>query len=65
MKYLAVLAIAGGIYLYITYLPKHPVPIIPPELTSSGGTDFLKEPIDRTHEVMKQAKTRADDPALQ
>lgn len=32
---------------------------------SKPGTDWLKAPLDRTHEVLDQAKTRAKDPALQ
>ncbi len=63
MKYIAVLLVAGGVYLYLG----RPAPVktgasSPPEAT---GTDFLKAPLDRTHEVLKQARGRADDPALQ
>jgi CBS-domain-containing membrane protein len=72
MKYLAVLAVGGAIYLYFACMPKHPpedpvatVKALTGASDTEPGTDFLKEPLDRTHEVMKQAKQRSDDPALQ
>jgi hypothetical protein len=60
MKYIAVLLIGGGIFLYLI----RPVPQKGAQAGSSVE-DFLKNPLDRTHEVLKQSKDRADDPALQ
>ena len=70
MKYIAALLVAGGVYLTLA----RPMPVAPGGATpgasaqsddSTPGTDFLKRPLDRTHEVLKQARTRAQDPALQ
>jgi hypothetical protein len=63
MKYIAVLVIAGGVYLTLAR-PAHVAPAAGTD-TSTPGTDFLKAPLDRTHEVLNQAHTRAQDPALQ
>jgi hypothetical protein len=65
MKYIAVLLVAGGVYMILS----HHAPVSPaapsPSAAATPGTDWLKEPLDRTHEVLNQAKTRAGDPALQ
>jgi hypothetical protein len=62
MKYIAVLLVAGGIYVMLT----HHAPVTPaPAQAAAPHEDWLKEPLDRTHEVLDQAKTRAHDPALQ
>jgi hypothetical protein len=67
MKYIMALVVAGGVYLMVA----RPVPAVSSpgaaaqSDASATGTDFLKEPLDRTHEVLKQARTRAQDPALQ
>jgi len=67
MKYIAVLLLAGGVYLMLT----HHAPVTPAGNATAAtdaatpGTDWLKEPLDRTHEVLDQAKTRTKDPALQ
>jgi hypothetical protein len=65
MKYIAVLLVAGGVYVMLS----HHAPVRPAAAAASAdatpGTDWLKEPLDRTHEVLDQAKTRAKDPALQ
>ena len=50
------------------HLPVAPAAPAAPEngfLASKPGTDFLKEPLDRTHQVLDQARTRSQDPALQ
>jgi hypothetical protein len=69
MKYIATLLVAGGIYSMLAHhLPVAPAAPAAPEngfLASKPGTDFLKEPLDRTHEVLDQARTRSQDPALQ
>jgi hypothetical protein len=63
MKYIAVLLVAGAAYLLLAR------PMTPAGgRASSGstpGSDFLKAPLDRTHEVLDQARTRASDPSLQ
>jgi hypothetical protein len=61
MKYIAALVLAGGAYLFLA----RPAPVSPPAPGQSAGSDFLKDPLDRTHEVLKQARTRTQDPALQ
>jgi len=63
MKYIAVLLVAGGIYVMLT----HHAPVKPAAPTDAAAPheDWLKEPLDRTHEVLDHAKTRAHDPALQ
>ena len=60
MKYLAGILLTGAVCLFIA----HRAPVAPPPAPPTPGTDFLKRPIDRTEEVLKQARTRADDPAL-
>jgi hypothetical protein len=69
MKYIAVLLVAGGVYCIlarqITVKPAAPAAPANGFLASKPGTDFLKEPLDRTHEVLDQAKQRSQDPALQ
>ena len=64
MKYIAVLVIAGATYLFLAQ--QTPVAPAVKAITQApeAGTDFLKRPLDRTQEVLKQARTRADDPAL-
>jgi hypothetical protein len=66
MKYIAVLLVAGGVYVMLSH---HRAPVSPEATDQSAaatpGTDWLKEPLDRTHEVLDQAKTRTKDPALQ
>jgi len=64
MKYIAVLLVAGGIYMTLTH-PRQETRVSIPGITGPAGQDFLKDPLDRTHEVLDQAKTRAADPALQ
>jgi hypothetical protein len=62
MKYIAVLLVAGGIYVMLA----HHAPVTPaPAAASAPHEDWLKEPLDRTHEVLDQAKKRSQDPALQ
>jgi hypothetical protein len=64
MKYIAALLVAGGVYVMITH--KAPLPAkAAGTADSSAHEDWLKSPIDRTHQVLDQAKTRAGDPALQ
>jgi len=71
MKYIAALLVAGGVYLTLARpMPAGPAGGATPGASaqsddSTPGTDFLKNPLDRTHEVLKQARTRAQDPALQ
>jgi len=64
MKYIAVLVIAGATYLLLA----RQAPVAPAvnaiTQAPSPGTDFLKRPIDRTKEVLQQARNRVDDPAL-
>jgi len=62
MKYIAVILIAGATYLYLAH--NTPVAQAVNAITPTPGTDFLKRPLDRTQEVLQQARTRADDPAL-
>jgi hypothetical protein len=64
IKYIAALLVAGGVYAMIAH--KTPVkPAAPAADASQPGTDFLKAPLDRTHQVLDQAHARAQDPALQ
>jgi hypothetical protein len=64
MKYFAVILIAGATYFYLAH--QAPVaPVVKAIADPTPGTDFLKAPLDRTHEVLQQARNRADDPALQ
>lgn len=64
MKYLAVIVVAGATYLYLAH--KTPVGQAVNAITQSPqaytpGTDFLKRPLDRTQEVLQQARVRAND----
>jgi hypothetical protein len=61
MKYIAALLLAGGAYLLLG----RPAPANSTAPGQSTGSDFLKDPLDRTHEVLKQARSRTQDPALQ
>jgi hypothetical protein len=63
MKYIAVLLVAGTVYLVLA----RPAPVASAahSRASAAGSDFLKEPLDRTHEVLDQARSRAKDPALE
>jgi len=64
MKYIAVILVAGATYLFLA----HQAPVgqaVKAVTQPTPGTDFLKQPLDRTHEVLDQARTRANDPALQ
>lgn len=65
MKYVAVFLIAGGAYFFLA----RQAPVAPAvnaiTQAPTPGTDFLKRPLDRTQEVLKQARTRTQDPALQ
>jgi hypothetical protein len=68
MKYVAVLLVGGGVYLCLAhgFLRNNQVPppaAIAPQQSaqSSPGTDFLKRPLDRTEEVLRQARERAAD----
>jgi hypothetical protein len=65
MKYIAALLVAGGVYAMIAH--QSPVKPATPAASdaSQPGTDFLKAPLDRTHQVLDQAHARAQDPALQ
>jgi hypothetical protein len=62
MKYIGALLVAGGIYMFLARPAPQPVK---KAVAAEDGTDFLKEPLDRTHAVLDQAKKRAGDPALQ
>ncbi len=62
MKYIAVILIAGGTYLYLAH--QAPVTQAVNAVAPAPGSDFLKRPLDRTQEVLQQARTRADDPAF-
>ncbi|HEX4085495.1 MAG TPA: hypothetical protein VHY22_11325 [Chthoniobacteraceae bacterium] len=64
MKYAAVILIAAGTYFYLAR--QAPVKQAVEAVTAAPGqgTDFLKRPLDRTREVLQQARQRADDPAL-
>ncbi len=64
MKYIAVTLIAGLVYLAITRHATLPA-AANAAASPTPGTDFLKAPLDRTHEVLQQARVRANDPALQ
>lgn len=62
MKYIAVLLLAGGTYLaFAQHAAVAPAVVA---IAPAPGSDFLKRPLDRTQEVLRQARTRADDPAL-
>lgn len=67
MKYIAVLLVAGGIYMALVRPHGDAAGKAGASASQSAtpGTDFLKEPLDRTHEVLDQAKERTKDPALQ
>jgi hypothetical protein len=62
VKYIAATLIAGLAYLYLAH--QAPVTQAVSAVAPAPGSDFLKRPLDRTHEVLQQARTRADDPAL-
>ena len=62
MKYIAVLVIAGATYLFLAR--QAPVAQAVNAITQSPGSNILKRPLDRTQQVLQQARTRADDPAL-
>ena len=62
MKYIALLVIAGAVYLFLAH--QAPISQAVNALAPKPGTDFLKQPLDRTQEVLQQARVRADDPAL-
>ena len=64
MKYIAVLVIAGATYLFLAR--QAPVAQAVNAITQSpgSGSNILKRPLDRTQQVLQQARTRADDPAL-
>jgi hypothetical protein len=61
MKYFAVLLIAAATYFFLAR--QAPVATAVQAITQAPapGTDFLKRPLDRTHEVLTQARARADD----
>ena len=61
MKYIAVLLIAGATYFYLAR--QAPIATAVQAITQAPtpGTDFLKRPLDRTHEVLTQARARAGD----
>jgi hypothetical protein len=66
MKYIAAILVAGGVYMFLS----HHGPVSwqaakASEPAMTPGTDFLKEPLDRTHEVLSQVKQNTKDPALQ
>jgi len=64
MKYIAVLLIAGAAYFALArHAPMAPAPDVATP-AAAPGSDFLKRPLDRTREVLQQARTRADDPAF-
>jgi hypothetical protein len=71
MKYIVVLLVAGGVYATLVrpaHRPQAPAPAAGAHAqpdASESGSDFLKEPLDRTHEVLDQARNRVKDPALQ
>jgi hypothetical protein len=64
MRYIAVLLVAGATYLFLAR--QAPVEQAVHAITQAPapGTDFLKSPLDRTHEVLQQARAHADDPGL-
>jgi len=65
MKYIAVLLIAGATYLFLArQAPVAPAVNAITQASPAPGSDFLKRPLDRTQEVLQQARARADDPAL-
>jgi hypothetical protein len=68
MKYIAAILVAGGVYALLA----HHAPVSAPSAAAAASpspaspeTNFLKAPLDRTHEVLDQARSRAQDPALQ
>jgi len=64
MKYIAAIFVAGVVYLVLAR--QAPVAQAVHAITQapSPGTDYFKQPLDRTHEVLDQARKRADDPAV-
>jgi hypothetical protein len=66
MKYIAVLLVAGGIYFFLARQAPvgQAVKAVAMAPAQAPGTDFLKRPLDRTQEVLRQARQRADDPAF-
>lgn len=68
MKYIAAILVAGGVYALLARHPAVSAPsaaaVASPSPVSSE-TNFLKAPLDRTHEVLDQARSRSQDPALQ
>jgi hypothetical protein len=60
MKYLALAAIAGGLFFFFKAPSSHPATAAA-ATAPTPGTDFLKAPLDRTHEVLDQARVRAAD----
>jgi hypothetical protein len=61
MKYIAVILIAGATYLSLVHQTPAGKPASGASQASEPGIDFLKRPLDRTHEVLDQARVRAND----
>ena len=64
MKYVAVILIAAGTYFFLARQAPVKQAVQAISQAPEQGTDFLKRPLDRTKEVLQQARVRADDPAL-
>ena len=61
MKYLAVIVIAGAVYVYLARQAPVGQAVSAVVQTSTPGSDFLKRPLDRTQEVLKTAREQAKD----
>ena len=64
MKYIAVLLIAGATYLILARHAPVAQAVDAIIQAPTPGSNFLKRPLDRTQDVLKQARAHADDPEL-
>jgi hypothetical protein len=64
MKYIAVILVAGATYLILARQAPVGQAVNAIAQPAAPGTDFLKAPLDRTQQVLQQARVRADDPAF-
>lgn len=72
MRLFVILLVPAAVYFFMfRSSPVGPVvktiteaPAIVPASGASTPSDFLKRPLDRTHEVLEQARTKANDPAF-
>ena len=56
MKYVAILALLCAAWFICAPARKMAAPAAPAAAAPSPATDFLKRPLDRTHEVLDQVR---------